>query len=345
MRKGFIKTLLLVYILGIFIGLTSCDKTSIDSGSENTKTDINSKDIYLDSDPIENDSFKLTMESNYCTSKSDNYSLSVYFSIVNKEYSTKQFNIKNATLTKVSTNAVYTVNYNKSVSIEAELTSKISFFSNIPSSIKDDEYKLFFEIESYKVTFYLYETPDSLRIDRKITYYINDYLNSKEVHTETVKDKRKISSFYTYESSDNRYFCNTWYTDPDFSTIFKLDTVIKEDISLYGRIRSNLEWTTLSSDAYSFITGINHLPSNGILVIPPRYLNKEICIGMYAIKDINVREIYIPKTVHVIYSGNFTGIGDAIVYYEGTEAEWKALFYIQSDIYAKNIVYNTKYTL
>ena len=347
MFKKFLKVFMVLSLFGLFIGLTSCDKTTGDnSGSENENvvTDPNIKNIYLDSDKIDNDSFSLTLKSKYCSSYSTNYSLSIYFDLVNKEYSTKKFTIKNTTLTKVSTNATYTVNYNNSVSVEAELTSSLSFSATIPSSIDTDEYKLYFEIESLKVTLYLYETPDSLRVDRKITYYINDYLNNTEVHTDTVKDKRTVSTVYNYESADNQSYCNTWYTDSTFKTLFSTSTPVTEDISLYGRPVSNIKWTSLSSDVYAFVNGINHVPSNGILVIPSKYMNKELCIGLYAIKDINVSKIYIPKTVHTIYSGNFTGIGNATVYYEGTEAEWKALFYMQSDVYTKNIVYNTKYT-
>lgn len=335
--------------LVMLVGISSCDnalenKTN-DSGNGNTaeSKDSNSKDIYLDNSIIENESFKLELKSNYCSGQSNNYSLSLYFDLLNKEYSTKTFTIKNVKLVKVSTKAEYTVNYNEKISIEAELTRSISFSATIPSDIKNDEYKLTFEIESYKVTFYLYETPDSLRADRKVTYYINDYLNNTEVHTDTVKDKRKLSTTYTYESSDNLTYCNTWYTDSSFSTVFSLNTPITADIALYGRAVNNIKWTSLSSDVYAFVNGINHVPSNGVLVIPSKYMNKELCIGLYAIKDISASKIYIPKTVHTIYSGNFTGIGNATIYYEGTEEEWKALFYMQSSIYTTNVVYNTKY--
>ena len=347
MLKKLSKTFILLAALVMLIGISSCDDAKDNnstSGNTIESNDNNSEDIYLDNAVVENDSFKLELKSNYCTSQSSNYSLSLYFDLLNKEYITKTFDIKNVKLVKVSTNAEYTVNYSKNVSIEAELTRSISFSVTIPSDIKTDEYKLSFEIESYKVTFYLYETPDSLRVDRKVTYYINDYLKNTEVHSDKVKDRRALSKVYNYESPDNQSYCNSWYTDSTCKTLFSTSTPITSDISLYGRAASNIKWTSLSSDVYAFVNGINHVPSNGILVIPSKYLNKELCIGLYAIKDINVSKIYIPKTVHTIYSGNFTGIGNATVYYEGTEAEWKALFYMQSNVYTTNIVYNTKYT-
>ena len=80
------------------------------------------------------------------------------------------------------------------------------------------------------------------------------------------------------------------------------------------------------------------------MIIPDKYLNKEICINLYAIKDIKVSKIYIPKTVHTIYLGNFTGLGNVTIYYEGTEEQWKSLFYSSSSIVTKNVVYNTAYS-
>ncbi len=337
MRKLFIKICIILSIFIFPISLASCNN---DSNDGTNKTDSNVKDIYLDSDPIETDSFSLTLKSNYCTNYSPDYRLSVYFELKNKEYSTKTFSIKNTSLTKVSTNATYNVSYDKSFSVDAELTKSVSFTSIIPSQISVDEYKLYFELESLKITLYLYETPDSLRLDRTISYYINN----QKVHTDTIKDKRKLDNTITYETPDNQYYCDTWYTDSTYKTKFSLNTSIANDISLYGITNSNIKWSTTTSDLYSFVSGFNHIPSNGILVIPSTYLNKELCINLYAIKDITVSKIYIPKTVHTIYSGNFTGIGKATVYYEGTEAEWESIFYSQSSIYKTNVIYNTKYS-
>ena len=67
-------------------------------------------------------------------------------------------------------------------------------------------------------------------------------------------------------------------------------------------------------------------------------------IGNYALKDFSAKKIYIPKTITKIYGGNFTGIGSAIICFEGTEQEWKDLFYMSSNIVTKNVVYNTKYS-
>ena len=102
MIKKFSKVFILLAALVILIGISSCDNSSdYNFGSSNTteSKDSKSKDIYLENAVIETDSFSLTLKSKYCSSYSPNYSLSIYFDLVNKEYITKKFTIKDATLT------------------------------------------------------------------------------------------------------------------------------------------------------------------------------------------------------------------------------------------------------
>lgn len=323
------KLLLFTFSLFVLL-LVSCSN----GGNSKMKNNII---IYTDSDPIEDDNMKLEFEKPSCYGY-NNYSFDLYVNVTNKEYKTKTYKIKNVELIKESTSAKYTVNYYDYIEIEAEMKSSFSFSSSIPSSISTDKYKLTFSINSYNITYYLYETPDELREDRTITYHI---LNNV-VKTDTVKDGRTITNNYVYESSDNLYYCDTWYLDSNYKTKLTSSTIINGDTDLYGFESTNIKWSSLASDAWAFVNGVNHVPSNGILILPEKYLNKELAISNYAIKDINVSKIYIPKTVHRIYGGNFTGIGNATIYYAGTESEWKALFYSQSNIVTTNVVYNTK---
>ena len=310
---------------------------TIETSGETKTKDSNGESIYLDNNPIEDDKIKLEFSNPRCYSMT-NYSLDLSISITNKEHEKKNYNIQNVELIKESTSAKYTVNYNSYVEIEAEMKYSLSFSANIPSDIKVDKYKLTFSINSNNYTYYLYEKPDELRVDRTINYYIAGSV----VKTDTVKDGRTISNIYTYESSDYSSYCEEWYLDSSHSTKVSSSTIIKENTNLYGVASPSIKLSTFSSDIYSFVNGINHVPSNGILILPEKYLNKELAIGNYAIRNITVSKIYIPKTVHKIYGGNFTGIGNATIYYEGTETEWKALFNMQSDIIIKNVVYNTK---
>ncbi len=322
---------LILFTFSLFVlFLVSC------SNGGNSKNQ-NNLIIYTDSDPIEDDNMKLEFEkpSSYGY---DNYSFNLSVNITNKEYNTRTYKIKNVELIKESTSAKYTVNYYDYIEIEAEMKSSFSFSSSIPSSIEIDKYKLTFSINSYNITYYLYETPDELREDRTINYHI---LNNV-VKTDTVKDGRTITNSYVYESSDNLYYCDTWYLDSNYKTKLTSSTIIKENTDLYGIKSSNIKFSYLTSDTYAFVSGVNHVPSNGILILPETYANKELAIFNYAIRNINVSKIYIPKTMHIIYGGNFTGIGNATIYYEGTEAEWKSLFYSQSNVVTSNVVYNTK---
>ena len=334
MRK---KSFLFVSLLTYLFLLVGCNFGKSSSNNGDVQEKDNSIVFYSDSKPIENDNIKLEFDEPYCRGTT-NYILSIYLNITNKEYETKTYNIKNVVLVKESTSAKYSVSYSKSRTVEAEMTSKFLFSVEIPSDIKIDNYKLSFSINSFNITYYPYEKPDELREDRTIRYHI---LN-KVVKTDTVKDGRTISNIYTYESSDNLRFCNVWYLDSNYSTRLTSSTIINEDIDLYGIESSNIKFMTTTSDVWSFVSGVNHVPSNGILILPEKYLNKELAMSNYAIKDITVSKIYIPKTMHTIYMGNFKNIGNATIYYEGTEAEWRALFYSSSDIVTTNVVCNTK---
>ncbi len=333
MRKIF-----LFIILIFIIFLASCSKEENIVDDEAICGNAIDK-FYIDDEGVfEERGLKLEINKPSCYG-SNNYSLSISVDITNESYETKTFYVKNVKLVKEDTKAEYTVNYTKSSKLEAEMESTLTFSAQIPSNINNDKYYLRFGIHNYcEIQYYMYEKPNELRTNRTVQYYIQNEV----VKTDTVKDGRTITDAYVYESIDNLYYCDTWYLDSNHTTKLTDKTIITEDTNLYGVKLTTIKWLTTSSDLYSFVEGINHTPSNGILNIPRKYMNKEICIGNYAIKDINVSVIYIPDTVHVIYGGNFTGISNATIYYEGSEDEWKALFYSQSDVITQNVVYNLK---
>jgi len=337
--KKYFNFICLLIMFSLTMALTSCGEEN-QNGTAQAKHNSNEYTLYTDNNVAENDVIKIEVDSSIYGL--NDYSLTVTVKVTNKEYKTNSYDIKNYDLIKESTGATYTVGtiyYTPMLQIDAELSKSLGLSATIPSSIKDDQYKMSFEVNEYKITYYLYETPDELRTDRKISYDISGVI----VHEETIKDKRKLETKYVYESKNNLYYCDNWYTDPSFKTQFNSSNPITEDTKLYGRSQSNILWSTLYSDKYSFIGGVNHVPSNKILVIPSQYLGKEICLNNYAIYNITVDKIYIPKTVRLIYGGNFTRIGNAHIYYEGTEEEWKALFYISSSVVTNNVHYNTKY--
>lgn len=331
-----LSILLFVATLFTFVGCSV--EESNDDFVENNRTKYT---MYIDSNLLENDKIKIDFQKPNCFKSNDNYLLTIDFKITNKEYVTQEFRISNVKLVKEETGSEYfNDNYfSEEFNIGAELSTSIRLSFIIPTSIDETKYKLILEINNNEIVDYLYETPDDLRVDRKVNYYIYDKL----VKTDSVKDHKKISSIYVYESNDNLLYCNTWYTDEDRKHKFDTLKEISADINLYGEPISIFKWSTTSSDVYSFLNGINYVPSNGILVIPETYQNKELCIGLYAIKNVKVTKIYVPKSVHTIYSGNFTGIGNATIYYAGTKEEWAELFYNTNEIPTSNVVFNISY--
>ena len=159
-------SILSVLILGISLfAFTSCDNanTNIGGSVANNTNNSNEYVLYKDSDPIENDKVKIETTNQSCYG-TDNYSLTMYFKITNKEYSTQEYEFKKMILTKESTGAEYTVGRylgsGNKLKIEAELNKSYGIAATIPSSIETDNYKLTLEINEYKITYYFIETPD-----------------------------------------------------------------------------------------------------------------------------------------------------------------------------------------
>lgn len=326
-----------IFFMVILIMLVSCDKNT-DGGLSSDKD--NRIVLYTDSAEVEFDGTILKFDNSDLWLQS--YLKGVYasFEIKNTTYNTKEYVVKDYVVTKEETKASYTTSttiFMKSFKLDAELSFDFSFSATTPSSIKDDKYKLDFTINNQPFTLYLYETPDELLPEWSVKYKIDGSI----VNTKKVRDNKELGE-YIYDYPDHTHYCNSWKSGYSF---INAKTKITSNLVLDGTKSENIKWMTTGTDAWSYVSGINHIPADGILVIPSTNQGKEICIGMYAIKGIEVKKIYLPKTIYVIYGGNFTGIGDAIIYYEGTEAEWKTLFYTKSDIKTNNVVYNTKYQI
>ena len=311
--------------------------TDIETNTDTATEIIPIKMIYSDSDPLEEDKISIAINKIKCCGFS-NYSLNIDITLLNKEYVTNEYNVKNVVLTKLSTEAVYTTNYTENVTLEAELSGKLRFTSTIPSSIKEDNYKLYFEINSYKFVLCLFETPYELREDRKVNYYID----GKLVKTDITKHKKPINFIFTYDFLDGMSHCNTWYTDEEGLNEFEMDTLITSDINLYGFEESNYNWLNLDTHVYSYINDIIYVPNDGILVIPDEYWDQEVRIILYMIDKLNITELHIPKAVLSIYIGTITN-KEIIIYYEGTQEEWENVLLEDSGEITNQIIFNAEY--
>ena len=168
-------------------------------------------------------------------------------------------------------------------------------------------------------------------------------VDNKYVHTERIKSGSTLSSLFVYESLDHLSYCDTWMNNGKQVTT---STVIERDIILEGIVTSNFKTTTTSSDQYTFINGINHVPSDGDLVVGNQYEGKDVALGTYGIyNNASIKQIYLPLSLVAIYGYNFTKCPNLkTVYYVGDQDSWnlvkKEFFEIPQGV---NLVLNTRY--
>ena len=281
------------------------------------------RSIYVDNRTLETDSFILEAQKPECTDKIYNYELRVYFDVTSKEEKTSQFITKGSHLVDEKLGGEYKVQeYGESrLELGPGVTGGLVFYANIPLSIKEHNYRFSFELRGYQIDYFLYNTPDELRTGWKVDYYVSGNL----VNTETVKDNKE-ADYYVYESSDGLSYCDTWYIDEAKTTTFNYPRVVKSDMNLYGDEAPCFGWEDIASSEYAHLSNINHVPLNKQLEIPRYHENKEIEIGYAVIKNLDIIYVLIPITVRRIESGNFQGIRDAVIYYEGSEQEWKEIY-------------------
>ncbi len=269
-----------------------------------------------------------------------NTSLQVRVVIKNNSTDKKTIHVSNVKIVHEPTNVEYDVSVIPSTKVELPYGIEKSWTLSvtIPESYKTANYVLSFNAgENYK--FYLYEMPDEFRDNCVVRYSIGGNIVSSDI----VKEGRKISSVYVWESSDHISHCKKWYTDQSCTTEFNKSSKISSDITLYGRTKSNLAYTNEGAKIY--ITGINHVPSDGVLVVPKFFPNDGISLSNFAFKDNNeIKEIYFPIGLNRIYTQNFKNLPNLKkIHYAGTQQEWEAI-QTYSEVPSNVImVYNSEY--
>jgi len=266
--------------------------------------------------------------------------LQVKVVIKNNSTDKKTILVSNVKIVHEPTNVEYDVSVIPSTKVEMPygIEKTWTFNVTIPESYKKANYVLSFNAgENYKL--YLYETPDELRENCVVTYV----LYGKNVHTEKVKERRTLSKNYVWESSDHLSHCKKWYLDENYSTLSNTNTKISSNIKLYGRIQMNIAYTTEGSKI--FITGINHIPSDGVLVVPKFYPNDGISLSNFAFKDNSeIKEIYFPKGLNRIFSQNFKNLPNLKkIHFAGTQQEWEAIQTFSEVPTNVIMVYNSEY--
>lgn len=309
----------------LFTAITTCFLlfSSGCTQEPSSSSGLEHRSIYADNRTLETDSFILEAQKPECTDKIYNYELRVYFDVTSKEEKKSQFITKGSRLVDEKLGGEYKVQeYGESrLELGPGVTGGLVFYANIPLSIKEHNYRFSFELKGYQIDYFLYDTPDELRTGWKVDYYVSGNL----VNTETVKDNKE-ADYYVYESSDGLSYCDTWYIDEAKTTTFNYPRVVTSDMNLYGERAECFEWHTYLSSDYVDLTKINHVPLNKQLEIPRFFSNRDIYIGSSVIRNIDIVSVFIPNTIKRIESGNFQGIRDAVIYYEGSEEEWKEIY-------------------
>ena len=227
------------------------------------------------------------------------------------------------------------------VKLQYGIKEDFSLTATIPSSYKTNNYYLKFTILGKRCIVKLYETPDELRTEHTISFKLYNYPNYINLN-ETVKVKyNRTTGKYVWEDNDHKYYCDTWYSDEARTQGFNWNTKITEDITLYGFKKTNISTSRDSSGTY--ITGINHVPSDKILVIDNNNSNK-VYISNYAIYNNSIKEIYLPKELTRIYYGNFTNMSSLTkIHFEGTEAQCNSIESSSTVPAGVSIIFNSTY--
>ena len=266
-----------------------------------------------------------------------------YMTVINKSVYPVKVSVSDAKIIRETTSAQYTVDYTPHVAnIESDMFTDFYFNSALPTSTADENYEIRFTLNNYRFFVKLYEMPDELREDVTLTYTINNEV----VHQETMKQGREIKKTYVYETDDHQSYASYWKDEDGMS--YGLGRRVDYDVTLYGTLEYSLKLLTTTSDVFVYINGVNHVHSDGKVVVAPTYLDKEVCIGNYAFyQNPDIKEIYLPTTLHQIYNGNFLGCGNlTTIYFAGSQEQWEAI--PKSTVQLPetvSIVYNTPFTV
>ena len=182
--------------------------------------------------------------------------------------------------------------------------------------------------------------PDKNNIEEVVVTY---KVLEEVVNTQKIVKGEKLGTIYTYESSNHQSYVSEWSNG---GVIFDENTVVNGDITLTGSPKSSLQIFNTPENEYVYVNGVNHVHSDGKVVVLSTYYGKPVNIGLHAFSNNGeMRELYLPSNLHRIYSDNFVNCSNlTTIYFGGSEEEWTAIptdSVIPSSI---NLVFNTSFT-
>lgn len=329
---------LFILVLAIPAILSSCNS------SKSNKT-TNKNELYLDEEVLKIDDLEFNFYGVDTLSWKDSFNVSIPIDVVNKDPKPYSFTLIDSFITRESDEATYSCpesHYmHQELNLECELKQRLSFSCYLPSSIEKDKYCFTFKYGSKEILFHLYEKPDELRKKISISMIFDDGTK----HKETMFEGRRIFG-YSWADDDCLYGCNDWHFDEECKNPIQADYKISEPITIYGIKKTVLKYLfpTDTVNSSCFINGFNLIPNTSEIVVPRSFNDKNvysILVGSFSGACTGLKSIYIPKTVRVSASHNFTDCVDLeTVYFEGSETEWanqNAATYPPTT----NIVFNT----
>lgn len=340
MKRIFAVVCSFVSLCVLFLG-TGCSVIGNSQDNSDKQSSTSTCEIYLDNSNINLNGFaiQVSCSERIVSFESENQSLEVCFKCTNLDVNEKNVMVTDAQILYEEANVIYEVSVYPETSVDLQygIEHTFTFSATIPKSYKKTNYVLSFSADrDYKI--YLYETPDELRKNCTVSFVIDNNV----VQEVQVKERRCLSEVYAWETEDHLYHCNKWYSDKSYQNEFTPNKKIEENTILYGRKCSNIEGTYDNIGYY--ITGIDYVPTDGILVIPEVGFEK-IYISNFAIhKNNEIKEIYFPKTLKKIYAGNFNNMPNLEkIHFAGSQEEWDLIEISYSTSIPENviIVYNS----
>ena len=330
MKKLFSAVAIVISCI-ILLFCSACGGNQNNDETNKPQTDICG--IYLDDGEriVDGISIKISCSESLVTLDSENRRLNITFVFTNTGTNDRKIDLTNLKLLHMESGVIYDLSIRPKISMNLQygIENTQTFSITIPVSYKKAEYVVsFFADKAYE--FYLYERPDTLREDCRVEFVLNNTV----IQTLVVKKGRSISEMYIWENSNHLTHCAEWFMDDKYTTELLKTTKINEDMTVYGKISSNIRTSTI------FILEIKHVPSDGIVVISgdgATHLSSSVICN-----NSDIKEIYLPKGLKNIYLGNFVGVPNLQkIHFAGSEEEW-GLITSRSTIPANVIiVYNS----
>lgn len=282
-----------------------------------------SRIVYLDDAFAEMQSFNVDATA-VCTSYNGNYALQVKLLVKNTSDKSLSVNLSDLNVRRQSSGSTYKVEVTgfSTINLDSDISGTFTLSSVIPTNISAEGYTLSSKINGSSYTLNLYNTPESKRSDLTVTYKIGDEI----IKTTTVKERRILNEKYVYENPNHLSHCSEWkMLDGKAITA---NTVITENLTVYGKEVENIEYFELSDSKSSFVEKVSYIPYDGIVVVPSVHGKLEVTalsnFGVYQLP--NLYTLYLPKTINRIYSGNFTNCPKlAVIFFAGTQTEWNSI--------------------